>query len=80
MQLKMYWWKGIANAVAERCDVCQHVNSCLGKVKAELQPIPITDVWKQIAIDLIGMATVTVYTPCAPAAWPLGQIAMYPPS
>ena len=47
----------MGNDVAEyckRCDVCQRVNSRLGKAKAELHPIPVTDVWKQIGIDLIG--------------------------
>ena len=39
----------------QKCDVCQRVNACLGKQKAELHPIPVTDVWKQIGIDLIGM-------------------------
>ena len=38
-----------------RCDTCQRGNHCLSKVKAELHPIPVTDVWKQIEIDLIGM-------------------------
>ena len=59
LHLQTYWWKGIANDVAEyckRCDVCQHINSRLGKAKAELHPIPVTNVWKQIGI---GMATVT---------------------
>ena len=43
--------------VAEYCkryDTCQRVNNKLGKTKAELHPIPVTDVWKQIGIDLIG--------------------------
>jgi hypothetical protein len=47
----------MGNDVAEyckRCDVCQRVNSRLGKAKAELHPIPVSDVWKQIGIDLIG--------------------------
>ena len=34
------------------------MNSRLGIVKAELHPIPVTDVWKQIGIDLIGMTVV----------------------
>lgn len=38
----------------KRCDVCQRVNNRLGKVKAELHPIPVTAVWDQIGIDLIG--------------------------
>ena len=51
----------MGNDVAEyckRCDVCQRVNSRLGIVKAELHPITVTDVWKQIGIDLIGMTVV----------------------
>ena len=36
------------------CDVCQRVNNRLGKAKAELHPISVSDVWKQIGIDLIG--------------------------
>ena len=34
---------------------CQRGNHHLSKVMAELHPIPVTDVWKQIGIDLIGM-------------------------
>lgn len=52
-----YWWKGMANDVSgycKKCDVCQRVNNRLGRAKAELHPIPVTDVWKQIGIDLIG--------------------------
>ena len=51
------WWKGMVNGVADfckKCDTCQRVNNGLGKAKAELHPIPVTDVWKQIGIDLIG--------------------------
>ena len=51
-----YWWKGMASDVSDycrKCDTCQHVNTRLGKKKAELHPIPETDVWKQIGIDLI---------------------------
>ena len=58
MQLaSSYWWKGMVNSVAQfckKCDTCQRVNNGLGKAKAELHPIPVTDVWKQIGIDLIG--------------------------
>ena len=39
----------------KRCDTCQRVNNRLGRAKAELHLIPVTDVWKQIGIDLIGM-------------------------
>ena len=38
----------------KRCDTCQRVNNRLGRAKAELHPLPVTDVWKQIGIDLIG--------------------------
>ena len=34
---------------------CQRGNHHLSKVMAELHPISVTDVWKQIGIDLIGM-------------------------
>ena len=47
----------MVNDVAEfckKCDTCQRVNNGLGKAKAELHPVPVTDVWKQIGIDLIG--------------------------
>ena len=39
-----------------RCDTCQRGNNRLSKVKAELHPIPVTDVWKHIGIDLIAVA------------------------
>ena len=58
MQLaSSYWCKAMVNGVADfckKCDICLRVNSGLGKAKAELHPIPITDVWKQIGIDIIG--------------------------
>lgn len=38
----------------KKCDVCQRVNNRLGRTKAELHPIPVTAVWDQIGIDLIG--------------------------
>ena len=34
---------------------CQRGNHHLSKVMAELHPISVTDVWKQIGIDLLGM-------------------------
>ena len=40
------------------CDTCQRVNNKLGKTTAELHPIPVTAVWDQIGIDLIGIAIV----------------------
>lgn len=54
IQLTSYWWKGIANDVSEyckRCDICQHVNNRLGRAKAKLHTIPVTEVWKHIGID-----------------------------
>ena len=48
----------MVNDVAEyckRCDTCQRGSNQLNRVKAELHPIPVTDVWKQIGIDLIGL-------------------------
>lgn len=38
----------------KQCDVCQRVNNRLGRSKEELHPIPVTSVWNQIGIDLIG--------------------------
>ena len=56
LQLSTYWWKGMANDVSEcckPCDTCQRVNNRLEA--EELHPIPVTDVWKQIGMDLISM-------------------------
>ena len=39
------------NTAGDVIYTCQR-NHCLSKVK---HPIPVTDVWKQIGIDLIGM-------------------------
>lgn len=36
------------------CETCQRVNSKFDKQRPELHPIPVTDVWKRIGIDLIG--------------------------
>ena len=44
----------------KKCDTCQRVNNRLGKAKAELHPIPLTDVWRQIGIDLIGRYNYTL--------------------
>ena len=52
--IESYWWKGMASDVSEYCKRCQRVNNRLGRAKVELHPIPVTDVWKQIGIDLIG--------------------------
>ena len=41
--------------IARGVILAQRVNNRLGRAKAELHPIPVTDVWKQIGIDLIGM-------------------------
>ncbi len=38
----------------KHCDVCQRVNNKFSRQQPELHPIPVTDVWKQIGIDLIG--------------------------
>ena len=40
---------------------CQRGNHHLSKVMAELHPISVTDVWKQIGIDLIGMLYIHVH-------------------
>ena len=35
--------------------MCQRVNNRIGKVRAELHPIPVSkEVWKQIGIDIIA--------------------------
>ena len=52
--IESYWWKGMASDVSEYCKRCQRVKNRLGRAKVELHPIPVTDVWKQIGIDLIG--------------------------
>ena len=47
----------MAKDVAEYCkccDTCQRVNNKFTKQRPELHPIPVSDVWKQIGIDLIG--------------------------
>ena len=41
--LEWFYWNGI-------CDVYQRVDGKLGKQHAELHPIPVTDVWKQVSI------------------------------
>ena len=59
-----YWWKGMVSDMSEyckTCDTCQRVNNRLGRAKAELHPIPVTDVWKQIGIDLIGTLYMYIY-------------------
>ena len=56
----MYYWKGLLQDVnvgnyIKKCDVCQRVNNRIGKVRAELHPVPVSkEVWKQIGIDIIG--------------------------
>ena len=37
-----------------KCETCQRVNSKFDKQQPELHPIPVSDVWKRIGIDLIG--------------------------
>ena len=46
----------------KKCYVCQRENNKLGRSKAELHPIPVTAVWDQIGIDLIG--TIVIVHPC----------------
>ena len=37
------------------CHICQKVNDRIGKIRAELHPVPVPmEVWKQIGIDMIG--------------------------
>ena len=48
-----FYWNGVMNDVKQfvpSCDVCQRVDGELGKQHAELHPIPVTDVWKQVSI------------------------------
>ncbi|CAB4040892.1 retrotransposable element, partial [Paramuricea clavata] len=52
-----FYWHGLMSDVKQyvsTCDVCQRVDGKLGKQHAELHPIPVSDVWKQVGIDLIG--------------------------
>ena len=64
------------------CDTCQRVNPRLPKQRQELHPIPVTDVWNQIGIDIVGplpetvrgnkyIITVTDYFSTWPEAGPL---------
>ena len=50
-----FYWQGMMNDVKEyvsTCDVCQRVDGKLGKQHAELHPIPVSDVWKQVCVLL----------------------------
>ena len=52
----------MAKDIAEYCKCCdtrQIVNNKFTKQRPELHPIPVSDVWKQIGIDLIGPLTET---------------------
>ena len=47
-----FYWQGLMSDVKEyvsTCDVCQRVDGKLGKQHAELHPIPVSDVWKQVS-------------------------------
>ena len=47
-----FYWQGMMKDVKEyvsSCDVCQRVDGKLGKQHAELHPIPVSDVWKQVS-------------------------------
>ena len=66
------------------CDTCQRVNSRMPKQRPELHPIPVTDVWNQIGIDIVGplpetvrgnkyIITVTDYFSKWPEAGPLAD-------
>ena len=80
-----YYWKGMTNDVHEyckSCDTCQRTNHKMTKQQPEFHPIPVTDVWKQIGIDLVGplpetprrnkyIVTVTDYFTKWPEAAPL---------
>jgi hypothetical protein len=55
--LQSYYWKSITADVIEfckKCETCQKVNNRFDKQRPELHPIPVSDVWKRIGIDLIG--------------------------
>ena len=41
-------------AFCKACETCQRVNSKFQKHQLELHPIPVSDVWKRVGIDLIG--------------------------
>ena len=48
-----FYWHGMMKDVKEyvsSCDVCQRVDGKLGKQHAELHPIPVSDVWKQVRL------------------------------
>ena len=52
-----YYWKSMTKDVAEfckKCETCQQVNNRFDKQRPQLHPIPVSDVWKRIWIDLIG--------------------------
>ena len=42
------------------CDVCQRVNPKMSRQRPELHPIPVTDVWNHIGIDLVGPLPETI--------------------
>ena len=50
----------MSNSTATRGDTCQRVNPRMPKQRPELHPIPVTDVWNQIGIDIVGPLPETV--------------------
>ena len=57
-----YYWRGMAKDTQEfckSCDICQRVNRRLSKQRPELHPIPVTDIWNHIGVDLVGPLPIT---------------------
>ena len=52
-----FYWKGLHADVRQLCqhrDKCQRTNPQLQKPRAELHPIPVTEAWHRVGIDLVG--------------------------
>ncbi|XP_071842970.1 uncharacterized protein [Apostichopus japonicus] len=58
-----YYWRGLANDVLEyvkQCEACQKSNNTFDKKVAKLHPIPVTSVWHQVGVDMIGPLPETI--------------------
>ncbi|PIK51039.1 putative gypsy retrotransposon integrase-like protein 1-like [Apostichopus japonicus] len=58
-----YYWRGLANDVLEyvkQCEACQKSNNTFDKKVAKLHPIPVTSVWHQVRVDMIGPLPETI--------------------
>ena len=56
---------GDVSNYCKTCDTCQRVNNRVGKICAELHPLPVHAVWKQVGIDLIGAVLTVVICKCS---------------